>query len=282
VADRPTPPRPDRPRFRPSTASWVALGGAVAVALAAIAALPPRSYGVGGDAPPLASLALIGTIVAATTSAALYLVVRQDLEIPLRIAAPFAFAFVLIGVVKFVLAPMGLYEVNAVKPLQEVFGSLRDLIGASITAVAVFGLYALGFWIAHRVGTGERSPIYRHRAGRIGAPMIVLGFVGIGLLAVSGLGIVVLIVLSSPAQYLEFVFTSGVGILIVVTLAASAGLIGATFRALGRRPQLVADVGAIVSLFWLGLGFLALYHVLWVVYVLVLGTIWPLKTVVPK
>jgi hypothetical protein len=44
----------------------------------------------------------------------------------------------------------------------------------------------------------------------------------------------------------------------------------------------VADVGAIVSLFWLGLGFLALYHVLWVVYVLVLGSIWPLRTVTPK
>jgi hypothetical protein len=38
----------------------------------------------------------------------------------------------------------------------------------------------------------------------------------------------------------------------------------------------------VVTLFWLGLGFLALYHVLWIVYVLVLGSIWPLKTVVPK
>ena len=51
---------------------------------------------------------------------------------------------------------------------------------------------------------------------------------------------------------------------------------------LGRRPELVADIGAVVTLFWLGLGFLALYHVLWIVYVLVLGSIWPLRTVTPK
>ena len=37
-----------------------------------------------------------------------------------------------------------------------------------------------------------------------------------------------------------------------------------------------------MSFFWVGLYFLALYHVLWVVYVLVLTSIWPLKVVTPK
>jgi hypothetical protein len=146
----------------------------------------------------------------------------------------------------------------------------------------VFALYALGYWIAVRVGSGQRALMRRRRKRRIGAPAVVLGFVGIGLLVVSGLGIVVLIVLAAPAQYLDLVFASGVGILIVVTLAGAATLIGLSFRAIGRRPELIANGGAIVGLFWLGLGFLALYHVLWVVYVLVLGSIWPLKTVVPK
>ena len=70
--------------------------------------------------------------------------------------------------------------------------------------------------------------------------------------------------------------------MVAAALAIAATLIGSAFRALERRPQVVPEVGAIVSLFWLGLGFLALYHVLWIVYVLVLGSIWPLKTVVPK
>jgi hypothetical protein len=37
-----------------------------------------------------------------------------------------------------------------------------------------------------------------------------------------------------------------------------------------------------VSVFWVGLAFLALYHALWVIYVLALTTIWPLKVITPK
>ena len=46
--------------------------------------------------------------------------------------------------------------------------------------------------------------------------------------------------------------------------------------------MLVGDAALLVSVFWLGLGFLALYHALWVVYVLVLTSIWPLKVITPK
>jgi hypothetical protein len=42
------------------------------------------------------------------------------------------------------------------------------------------------------------------------------------------------------------------------------------------------NAAVLVSFFWLGLYFLVLYHVLWVVYVLVLFSLWPLKVVVPK
>lgn len=98
----------------------------------------------------------------------------------------------------------------------------------------------------------------------------------------TGLGIVLLVVLNAPLQYLQFVFTSGVAALIGLVLLMAATLIGSAFRELSRRPEAISDAGAIVTLFSLGLAFLALYHVLWVVYVLVLGSIWPLRTVVPK
>ena len=110
---------------------------------------------------------------------------------------------------------------------------------------------------------------------------MIVGLV-LGLLAVSGVGILVLVILNAPRQYLEFVFSSGAGLIVAAALAVAATLIGSAFRTLGRHPRVLADVGTVVTLFWLGLGFLALYHVLWIVYVLVLGSIWPLKTVVPK
>jgi hypothetical protein len=272
-ADRHAPPRQVERPLRLRTSSWVTLAVAVGLALAAIA-LFPRS---GGDEPPLASLALIGVVIAGVTTAALHTIVRRDLRLPSRVATSVAFAFVLIALVKFVLAPLGLYEVNAIEALEDLYGTVADPVGAAITAVVVFGLYALGYTIVYRIGRrgdGGGSSI----RGRT----LVLGLVGLGLVVVSGLGILVLVVLTAPAQYLEFVFASGAGAMVAVALAMAATLIGSAFRTLDRQPQVVADVGAIVSLFWLGLGFLALYHVLWIVYVLVLGSIWPLRTVVPK
>ena len=245
----------------------------VGLALAAIA-LFPRS---GGDAPPLASLALIGAVIASLTTAVLYAIMRRDLRMPSRVATSLAFAFVLIALVKFVLAPLGLYEVNAVRALDDLAGTVADPGGAAFTAAAVFGLYALGYAIAYRLGR-RRDLVHASISRR----NLVLGFVGLGLLVVSGLWILVLVVLTAPRQYLQFVFSSGAGVIVAAALVVAATLIGSVFRTLDRQPQVVADVGAIVTLFWLGLGFLALYHVLWIVYVLVLGSIWPLRTVVPK
>jgi hypothetical protein len=233
-----------------------------------------------GDQPPLASLALIGAVIAGVTAAALYTIVRKDLRLPSRAAASLALAFVLIALVKFVLAPLGLYEVNAMKALDDYLGTVADPVGAAITAGAVFGLYALVYWIVYRV-VAPRGARSRVRI-RVRKRTLVLGLVATCLVGVSGAWLIALAVLVAPGQYLEFVFASGAGVVVAAALVIAATLIGSAFRALERKPQVVAEVGAIVSLFWLGLGFLALYHVLWIVYVLVLGSIWPLRTVTPK
>jgi hypothetical protein len=242
------------------------------IAAAAIAVFP-RS---GGDAPPLAALALIGTIVTGVTTAALYAIVRRDLDVPRGIAIAFAIAFALIGVVKFVLAPFGLYEVNAVRSLDAFVGTVGDVGGATLTAAVVFGLYALVYTIVFRVTHPRRGD------RPIDARTILIVLLALGVLTVTGIGFVALMLLTAPRQYLEFVFSSGAGLLVGASLAGAAILIASVFRRIARRPDLVAGVGAVMALFWLGLGFLALFHALWLVYVLVLGSIWPLRTVVPK
>ncbi len=279
--ERSVPPRRDHRPVRLPRSSWITLVLAIALALGAIV-LFPRS---GGDQPPLAALALIGAVIAGVTTVALYTIARRDLRLPSRAAASLAFAFVLIALVKFVLAPLGLYEVNAVRALDELFGSVADLGGAALTAAVVFVLYAIGYSIVYRIAYRDRLPIPRRNVDPDRFPMVkrsLVAGIAIGVLAVSGLGFLVILVLTAPRQYLEFVFSSGAGLIVVAALAMAATLIGSVFRALGRRPELVADIGAVVTLFWLGLGFLALYHVLWIVYVLVLGSIWPLRTVTPK
>jgi hypothetical protein len=268
----PTPARPDERPVALRRTSWLTLAGATAIALAAIVAFP-RS---GGDAPPLAALALTGAVVTAVTAGALYAVVRRDLRVPTRLALSFAIAFALVGIVKFVLAPRGLYEVNAVRPLQEVVGTVGDPLGALLTAASVLGLYALVYAVVYRLARR------RSLTGQLARGTVVVGGLVLAALVVTGIAFLAFFVLLAPIEYVSFVFGSGAGLLVASALVGSAALLTSVFRALGGRPELVVEVGSIVTLFWLGLGFLALYHALWLVYVLVLGSIWPLRTVVPK
>ena len=54
------------------------------------------------------------------------------------------------------------------------------------------------------------------------------------------------------------------------------------FHSAAERARVLGDAAVLVNLFWVGLAFLAICQALWVVYVLVLTSIWPLKTVTSK
>ena len=99
---------------------------------------------------------------------------------------------------------------------------------------------------------------------------MVLGIGGLTL--VSGAG----------SQYVGFVFSSALSLAIAVVLTLAGALVLLGFRSVAEGRRAVVDASVLLNLFWVGLAFLGLYHVLWVVYLLVLTSIWPLKVVVPK
>jgi hypothetical protein len=103
-------------------------------------------------------------------------------------------------------------------------------------------------------------------------------------IVVSGGAALVLFLIPFAAgfEYLAFVFSSALSLLIALALAGATALAALAFEAASERAAIVGDATLFMSFFWLGLYFLALYHVLWVVYVLVLTSIWPLKVVTPK
>jgi hypothetical protein len=78
------------------------------------------------------------------------------------------------------------------------------------------------------------------------------------------------------------VFASASAGLIALALAGATALAAMTFRTARERASVMGDVSVLVSVFWVGLAFLALFHALWVVYILILTALWPLKVVVPK
>jgi hypothetical protein len=260
----------------------LAVAGALSLAVVMVV---PRTVSSGGNAPPVGMLLTTATIVGVISAALLYWGLRSDLGLPLTTAL-YAVAFnVLVIVVKLGLAPHGFYEVNQTRDLDGLF-SIDNGLMALLAAAAIFVLYIAVYLVLYRYfrvkieHLAPEDPIPRFVSGRafvIG--VVVLTFL---LIASGGALLLVLVPIAAGFDYVDFVFSSSLSLMIAVLLACATALAAAAFNSAADRARLVGDASVFMSFFWVGLYFLALYHALWVVYVLVLTSIWPLKVVTPK
>jgi hypothetical protein len=248
-----------------------------------VVSLVPRTVSSGGDVPPVRMLLVTAVIVSVICSAALFWGIRSDLRLPLKVAVYAVVFNTLVIVVKLTLGPHGFYEVNQIRNLTSGF-EIDDSFAAVFAAGAIFLLYGGVYVVLYRFFRkkiehfAEPDPI-PHIPRALGIGLIVLILLGIG----SGGAILVLLLpLFGGLDYLDFVFSSGVSLLVALTLTAATAIAALAFDATSKRAHAVGDATLYTSFFWVGLYFLALYHVLWVVYVLVLTSIWPLKVVTPK
>jgi hypothetical protein len=247
----------------------------VAFAAATLAAAVVPRAGDGGEVPGIATLLSTGAVVGLVTTVALYLVLRLDLQLPATVAL-FAVGYnALVVLVKFVLGPQALYEASEEGRL-ETFFDPGDAAAALLISAGLFAAYGVALWIVYRLcrrRLGEQPPL---RARRIVVVTVVAGAV---LFATGGLPLVLLL---GGAEYAGWVFSSGLSLVVAAALAVAVWFAAETFLGAADRARIVGDAAVIVSVFWIGLAFLALYHALWVVYVLVLSSIWPLKVITPK
>lgn len=249
----------------------------------AVVALVPHTVAATGSVPPVRMLLVTATLVGLICAAALFWGIRTDLNLPTKVAV-YAVGFnVLVIVVKLVLAPHGYYQVNQIT---EVETPIDNGFAAVLAAILVFALYFVAYVVLYRlfrrriVHLAGVDPVPR----LFGSRGLVLGIVVAVLLVVGSGGaiLIVLLPLFGGLEYLSFIFSSTVSALIALALAGATSLAALAFDASSERARVVGDATLFMSFFWVGLYFLALYHVLWVVYVLVLTSIWPLKVVTTK
>jgi hypothetical protein len=283
------PPRPDPGTGAGAGGSSKVPGSAVVkmligfgLALAVAVGFPRIVHG-GEGTPPVGILVASAALISAFTTGALWFALRRDFGLPQRIAIYAVGYNVLIVLVKFVLAPLGVYQVNRSVTLES-FVPFNTVFGAAVSAGVVLLLYLAAFALIYRLfrrGVAvARTKNKRKVVGGVAFSVVV------GSLLFGGTGgvflLMPLLVAVSATDYLRFVFSSAVALQIVIVLAVASALAAAAFRSVAERAQMYGNAAILVSFFWLGLYFLALYHALWVVYVLVIFSIWPLKVVVPK
>jgi hypothetical protein len=252
----------------------LALGFVAAGALATLAIL--ILPGGGGDTPPESTLVGVAVAVAAITGVALYAGLRLDLGLPASIALYAVGYNLLIVLVKFVLGPRALYEASEAGKVTSDLGENDVTV---ITAIGIGALYLVAFWILYRLAK-RRLEQQRRTTGE--RALIVAGIVLV-LVFLSGLlPALLLLFLLTGGEYVGFVFSSAASLVAGVALAGAVTLAGLALTNTAERARAIGDATLLASVFWVGVAYLALYHALWVVYVLVLTSLWPLKVVTSK
>jgi hypothetical protein len=274
-----------RPRPKLTARVWFLALAALVFGLIVVA-LVPRA-GEGGTEPPVGLLLLGGVLIALVTCPAAYVALRYELKLPMSVGL-YAVAYnAAIVVVKFVLAPKGMYDVNQTVPFTGWFtpsdpvGAITAAAGVFVIYLAVYGVIYLMYRARLRRALSLPEPQRTRRLRRSVIPLVA-GAILLSMAGGAGILFLPLFAAGSAVQYLEFVFASELSLLISLVLAGATSLVVLAFREAGDRARVVGDAALLVSFFWIGLVFLAIYHVLWVAYVLMLTTIWPLKVVVPK
>lgn len=170
------------------------------------------------------------------------------------------------------IGPQALYDAS---DAGNVTTDLGDGANATITTLGVGAAYLVAFWLLYRLARRRLED----RPGN-GAMRWILEAVAVAILFVSGLLPVLLLLFAlAGGEYVSFVFSSAASLVAGVALACALALALLTLNSTADRARAVGDATLLASVFWVGAAYLALYHALWVVYILVLTSIWPLKVV---
>jgi len=229
--------------------------------------------------PPIGVFLIMGLFVIALTAAILAAAVKFGLPLK-QTTVKLVFGFnVLIVVVKFVAAPLSLYISNT-SSMGFVAGS--PLVSAGNywwIAVATFMLYGLVLYAIFKMAYRR----YSHKEPKhISSRQFLGGLILLALALYMG-GSLVGLLLVPVAPVVLYLTSTGPGLPVILILLIAAMMIAAkAFRAAADEARQLRNATLLASLFWLCLSIILLYHILWVVFMTALITIWPFKTFIPN
>ena len=87
---------------------------------------------------------------------------------------------------------------------------------------------------------------------------------------------------ASIEYVLSFTVMLALAVLLAVALLGALVLCIVAFRDATEQAAVVRNVTLLTAFAWIGLAFIAAYHVVWLVFILTLITIWPLKSMSVK
>ncbi len=277
---------PAATRQVPLAAPFAALGGALLLGVGAAWGSPLLDHAVNPTStrPGVISFLGVGLSVLALTVILLLFGLRGILpKGGVFVAAAIAYNALLI-VVKFAMGPIAIYAQNdyykanglpaGTTGVDPGFQWLTNAWAYPFTAALMAILYGTAFAAIYLIFKSRlRTRLQLH------APLVrpvLQVFVVMFLLAVVG-AITLLGLLGFLEYAFSIVYAGAVGILIALALVIAIALCSVAFREASEQAALMRNVTLLSTFAWVGLAFIAAYHILWVVFLLTLISLWPLK-----
>src|SRR5262249_17972779 len=117
-----------------------------------------------------------------------------------------------------------------------------------------------------------------------GLNLIVFFSVGVlvSILIATSTYALILLPIIGTYQYLYYLINSEMAILIPLSLFGAVVFATAAFSTAAQQARFTRDASIIALFIWIGLSLLVTYHVLWMLYFLLITSIWPLRVITPK
>ncbi len=223
-----------------------------------------------GHVPPTSMFAAAGIVMSllalVTVTAA-----AHRAGAPFRAAIAFGGGFAAIAIAKFGFGATALFQGNRDEVIQNVggltSGGLIVVIALAIGMLYVSAVWFLAVWL--RPARPPEGPSWK--------PLVA-----IVLLAVGGAVVTTFFVTSAALQYIAFALTGLEAGAIALALFVATTLVAIAFNDTAKRARAVGTVSMYVTVAWIAIAFVLVFHVLWVVFLLAVVALWPLRSVTPK
>jgi hypothetical protein len=252
-----------------------------------VLATTPRLF-TGPERPGFAVFLVAGVAVVALTAVLFGFIDRLGMGFGRTVLVLAAGYNALIAGVKLGLAPAAMYAANSGQAFEDSVMDPNGLWFYLGVGLGVLLLYVLVYVVMYRVFRRRfrRRPLSAEdrpdRRRRLSGKMTVVIVVACVVFAASFLWVAPVVFVGLPTLvYLTYILST-FGVAITLALVLAAVLAYRTFDEVEKRAARLGDATLLASFFWLGLALIFLYHVMWVVFLLTLVSIWPFQTYTPK
>jgi hypothetical protein len=193
----------------------------------------------------------------------------------------------LIVITKFILVPQSLYSQTYQIGSGLAVWDPNSQGGYISISIILFFAYALILWTVYTyyrdkaIKQEELAANGLVRKGPVIVMVIILIMVAAASAGATILLVVPLLLIGPTVGYIGYVFTGGGFILVASTILAI--LLSVKYLDHASNIATKTKNGTILAItFWICISLLLMYHVLWVVYMTMMLTVWPFKTISPS